>query len=66
MSSIRWIDNQEDLILKAVSNKRRGKITTISVKNKHPLRIPGFIFSVSIKYILKPIQTHLIIAPSSG
>jgi hypothetical protein len=66
MSGIRWIDNQEDLILKAVSNERRGEMTAMSVKNKHPLRMPGFVFGVSIKYILEPIQTHLIIALSSG
>jgi hypothetical protein len=66
MSSIRWIDNQEDPVLKAVSNERRGKITAIAIKDEHPLRIPSFLLCVSVKNILKPIQTYLITALSSG
>jgi hypothetical protein len=66
MSSIRWIDNQEDLILKAVGNERRGKMTTIAIKDEHPLRTPSFLLSISIKNILKLIQTYLIITLSSG
>jgi hypothetical protein len=66
MSSIRWIDNQGNLILKAVGNERRGKMTAIAIKDEHPLRMPSFLLSISIKDILKPIQTYLIITPSSG
>jgi hypothetical protein len=66
MSSVGWIYNQEDLVLKAVGNERRGEVTAIAIKDKHPPGIPSFLLRVSIKYILKPTQTHLIIAPSSG
>jgi hypothetical protein len=65
MRSMGWIDNQEDLVLKAVGNEIRGKVTAMAIKDKHPPRMPGFLLCVSIKNILKPIQTHLIIAPSN-
>jgi hypothetical protein len=55
MSSVRRIDNQEDPILKVIGNERRSKVTAIAIKDKHPLGISGFILSVSIKYILKPV-----------
>jgi hypothetical protein len=52
---VRWIDNQEDLVLKAVGNKGSSKVTTIAVKNKYPLGITGFSLSISMKHILKLI-----------
>jgi hypothetical protein len=65
MSSVRRIDNQEDLILKAIGNERRSKVTAMAIKDKHPPGISSFILSVSIEYTLKLIQTYLIITPSS-
>jgi hypothetical protein len=62
MGSVRWIYNQEDLILKAVLDKSGYKVTLIAIKDKHPLKSSSFLLSISIKHVLKPIQAYLLVA----
>jgi hypothetical protein len=55
MGSVRWIYNQEDLVLEAVGDKSRGKVTAMAIKDKHPPESSSFLLSISIKHVLKPI-----------
>jgi hypothetical protein len=66
MGSVRWIYDQEDLVLEAVGDKSRGKVAAMAIKDKHPPGTSGFLLCILIKYILKLIQAHLIITLSSG
>jgi hypothetical protein len=65
MGSVRWIYNQEDLVLEAVGDENIGKVTAMAIKDKHPPGTSGFLLCISVKYILEPIQAHLIITLSS-
>jgi hypothetical protein len=65
MGSVRWIYNQEDLVLKVVGDKTRGKVTAMAIKDKHPPESLSFLLSISIKHILQPIQAHILVALSS-
>jgi hypothetical protein len=62
MGSVRWIYNQEDLVLKAVLDKSGCKVTPMAIKDKHPPKSSSFLLSISIKHVLKLIQAHLLIA----
>jgi hypothetical protein len=55
IGSVRWIYNQEDLILEAVGDKSRGKVTAMAIKDKHPPESSSFLLSISIKHVLEPI-----------
>jgi hypothetical protein len=55
MGSVRWIYNQEDLVLEAVGDKSRGKVTAMAIKDKHPPESSSFLLSISIKHVLEPI-----------
>jgi hypothetical protein len=55
MGSVGWIYNQENLALEALGDKSRGKVTAMTIKDKHPPGTLGFLLCISIKYILEPI-----------
>jgi hypothetical protein len=55
MGSVRWIYDQEDLVLEAVGDKSRGKVTAMAIKDKHPPESSSFLLSISIKHVLELI-----------